>query len=223
MERRKLGRREFVKSAVGTGVALGVGGQAAPAGARVQGANDRINIGVIGVGGRGRYLLRWVMETGGQIEPPPPLFGRSSPETKKADPRAKDVRFYYRYQNGHPAISMVEASGNGKARVPSKLAQAGRVARRFRDSLSQPHVRKGTRPAHGGSDQAGGRRGRGSPARHKNGKITANQSLTYAEPRIESSPLFRGSCSYGSLADRGRREGVFPVPGFEARKVGREA
>jgi len=87
MERRKLGRREFVKSAVGAGVALGVGGQAAPAGARVLGANDRINVGVIGVGGRGRYLLRWVMETGGQIEPPPPVFGRSSPEPKKPDPK----------------------------------------------------------------------------------------------------------------------------------------
>src|SRR5436190_14905968 len=86
MQPKKLGRREFVKSAVGAGVALGVGGSAAPAGARVLGANDRINVGVIGVGGRGRYLLRWVMETGGQIEPPPPLLGRSAPEVKKPDP-----------------------------------------------------------------------------------------------------------------------------------------
>src|SRR5262245_3559697 len=86
MERAKIGRREFVKSAVGAGVALGVGASAAPAHARVLGSNDRINVGVIGVGGRGRYLLRWVMETGGQIEPPPPQFGRSSPEVKKPDP-----------------------------------------------------------------------------------------------------------------------------------------
>jgi predicted dehydrogenase len=86
MERRKLGRREFVKSAVGAGMALGVAGRATSAQARVLGANDRINVALIGAGGRGKYLLRWVMETGGQIEPPPPLFGRSSPEQKKPDP-----------------------------------------------------------------------------------------------------------------------------------------
>ena len=58
----RLGRREFVKSAVGAGVALGVAGRAVPAQARVLGANDRINVAVIGTGGRGTYLLRWVME-----------------------------------------------------------------------------------------------------------------------------------------------------------------
>ena len=67
MERRRLGRREFVKSAVGAGVALGVVGGATPAQARVLGANDRINVALIGAGGRGRRLLQWVMETGGQI------------------------------------------------------------------------------------------------------------------------------------------------------------
>jgi len=82
----KLGRREFVKSAVGAGVALGTLGRAAPAHARVLGANDRINVAVIGTGGRGTYLLRWVMETGGQIEPPPPVFGGSSRERKPPDP-----------------------------------------------------------------------------------------------------------------------------------------
>jgi hypothetical protein len=82
----KLGRREFVKSAVGAGVALGALGRAAPAHARVLGANDRINVAVIGTGGRGTYLLRWVMETGGQIEPPPPPFGGSARERKPPDP-----------------------------------------------------------------------------------------------------------------------------------------
>jgi len=81
----RLGRREFVKSAVGAGVALGVVGRATPAHARVLGANDRINVAVIGVGGRGTYLLRWVMETGGQIAPPPPLFGPPR-ERKEPDP-----------------------------------------------------------------------------------------------------------------------------------------
>jgi predicted dehydrogenase len=85
MERPRLGRREFVKSAVGAGVALGVVGRAAPAHARVLGANDRINVAVIGTGSRGTYLLRWVMETGGQIEPPLPLFGPPR-EVKKPDP-----------------------------------------------------------------------------------------------------------------------------------------
>jgi len=81
----KLGRRDFVKSAVGAGVALGALGRATPAHARVLGANDRINVAVIGVGGRGTYLLRWVMETGGQIAPPPPLFGPPR-ERKEPDP-----------------------------------------------------------------------------------------------------------------------------------------
>jgi predicted dehydrogenase len=86
MERPKLGRRDFVKSAVGAGVALGVVGRAAPAHARVLGANDRINVALIGVGGRGTYLLRWVMETGGQIEPLPLPFGGSRREQKEPDP-----------------------------------------------------------------------------------------------------------------------------------------
>jgi predicted dehydrogenase len=81
----KLGRREFVKSAVGAGVALGVVGRAAPAHARVLGANDRINVAIIGTGSRGTRLLGWVMETGGQIEPVPSPFGPSR-EQKKPDP-----------------------------------------------------------------------------------------------------------------------------------------
>ncbi len=58
-----LNRRDFVRNAAGVSAALGVAGKAlaassqAPAG-RVLGANDKINIGVIGVGGRGTYLAR---------------------------------------------------------------------------------------------------------------------------------------------------------------------
>jgi predicted dehydrogenase len=49
-------------------------------------ASDRINVGVIGVGGRGRSLLRWVMETGGQISAMPQPGQR--PETiKPPDPQ----------------------------------------------------------------------------------------------------------------------------------------
>jgi predicted dehydrogenase len=86
MERRKLGRREFVKSAVGAGVALGVVGAATPAHARVLGANDRINVALIGSGSRGRRLLQWAMETGGQIEPTPPAFGPPPKDLKPPDP-----------------------------------------------------------------------------------------------------------------------------------------
>ena len=82
----KLGRREFVKSAVGAGVALGVVGRAAPAHARVVGANDRINVAVIGNGGRGADLLRWVMETGGQIAPTSPPSMGPPPVRKEPDP-----------------------------------------------------------------------------------------------------------------------------------------
>ena len=59
-----VNRRDFVKHAAGMGVTLGVAAKAfgarpvkASAG-RVIGANDRIQVGVIGVGGRGSYLAR---------------------------------------------------------------------------------------------------------------------------------------------------------------------
>src|ERR1700691_3159361 len=55
-------RRDFLKTAGGVGLSLGVAGSALAAArgsrtsGRVIGANDRINIGVIGVGGRGSYV-----------------------------------------------------------------------------------------------------------------------------------------------------------------------
>ncbi|HKV41125.1 MAG TPA: Gfo/Idh/MocA family oxidoreductase [Blastocatellia bacterium] len=60
----KLNRRQFVKSAVGAGAALGVLAKANPARGGIRGANDRINIGLIGCGGRGDALLKWVTQTG---------------------------------------------------------------------------------------------------------------------------------------------------------------
>jgi predicted dehydrogenase len=46
-----------MKGATGVGVALGVAGRTlAKTAGRVIGANDRINVGVVGVGGRGRYV-----------------------------------------------------------------------------------------------------------------------------------------------------------------------
>jgi predicted dehydrogenase len=67
----KVGRRQFVKSAIGAGMAVGAVSPTVFAQEKVQGANDRLQVAVIGVGSRGRYLLRWVMETGGQMAPLP--------------------------------------------------------------------------------------------------------------------------------------------------------
>ena len=67
-----VNRRSFVKTAMGVGAALGVARPlAAAAQARVIGANDKINIGVIGVGTRGMGLLRQLVrmrEAGANIE-----------------------------------------------------------------------------------------------------------------------------------------------------------
>ena len=54
-------RRDFLKTASGVGVSLGLAnsvfaGRGAKTSNRVIGANDRINVGVIGVGGRGNYV-----------------------------------------------------------------------------------------------------------------------------------------------------------------------
>jgi predicted dehydrogenase len=66
MDNSKINRREFVKTAVGAGMAARAFSQMHSA----QAANDRINIGVIGVGGRGRDLLGWAIKTGEQEATP---------------------------------------------------------------------------------------------------------------------------------------------------------
>ena len=81
----KVGRRQFVKSAIGAGVAVGAVSPTVFAQEKVQGANDRLQVAVIGVGSRGRYLLRWVMETGGQMAPLPGPSWATPP--KPPDPR----------------------------------------------------------------------------------------------------------------------------------------
>ena len=62
----KVNRRDFVKLAVGAGLAVSTIGSARSVSGDVIGANGNINVGVIGVGGRGRGLLDWVMKTGEQ-------------------------------------------------------------------------------------------------------------------------------------------------------------
>ena len=59
----KLNRRDFVKSAVAAGAVATVLGKPAIS-SRILGANDQINVAMIGVGGRGRDLLSWVRSTG---------------------------------------------------------------------------------------------------------------------------------------------------------------
>jgi predicted dehydrogenase len=62
MDQNSINRRQFVRRATQAGAALGLAGRALGARpgktGRVIGANDRINIGSIGVGGRGSYLAR---------------------------------------------------------------------------------------------------------------------------------------------------------------------
>lgn len=65
-----LKRREFLQSAGAVGAALGVSAStfaARPTGraaGRVVGANDRINVGLIGAGGRGHYVARYFAKLG---------------------------------------------------------------------------------------------------------------------------------------------------------------
>jgi predicted dehydrogenase len=58
---KSFNRRDFVKSATGVAATLGISSRAfsaRPSAGRAIGPNDRINIGVIGVGGRGEYLAK---------------------------------------------------------------------------------------------------------------------------------------------------------------------
>jgi predicted dehydrogenase len=86
MPQRKLTRRRFVKIALEAGAAAATLAKAPAAASRILGANDRINVGVIGVGSRGRYLLRWVMDVGGQTPAVPPPGPRPEVAPKPPDP-----------------------------------------------------------------------------------------------------------------------------------------
>ena len=65
-QEKNVTRRDFVKTAVGAGVALGVVSAVRPAHARVAGANDRVNLGFLGCGGRSRDLLTEFSAIGAQ-------------------------------------------------------------------------------------------------------------------------------------------------------------
>src|SRR5277367_2163179 len=60
-QKNSFDRRDFLRQAGAVGAALGAAGSAfgrssSRASGRIIGANDRINVGVIGVGGRGHYV-----------------------------------------------------------------------------------------------------------------------------------------------------------------------
>jgi predicted dehydrogenase len=58
MKRRSINRRDFIRrSAIGATAGIFSAGALRPVHARVLGANDRINLGIIGVGGRGGAIL----------------------------------------------------------------------------------------------------------------------------------------------------------------------
>jgi predicted dehydrogenase len=81
MSNEKLNRRDFVKSAAGAGVAISLFGRSTHA--RIIGANGRINVAVIGVGGRGRGLLDWAMKTGQQEKTPAQVVAVSDVYAKR--------------------------------------------------------------------------------------------------------------------------------------------
>jgi predicted dehydrogenase len=83
MSNNKVHRRDFVKSAVGAGVAITAFGRLGSVRGDVLGANGRINLGIIGVGGRGRSLLDWAMRTGAQEKTPAQVVAVSDVYAKR--------------------------------------------------------------------------------------------------------------------------------------------
>src|SRR5262245_58428955 len=65
----KIARRRFVKAGLVAASATAVYPRDAYTSTRILGANDRINVGMIGVGGRGSDLIRWVLDVGKTTRP----------------------------------------------------------------------------------------------------------------------------------------------------------
>ena len=100
MSDNKVHRRDFVKSAVGAGVAITAFGRLGSVRGDVLGANGKINLGIIGVGGRGRSLLDWAMRTGAQEKTPAQVVAVSDVYAKRlrlAKETAKCERAYLDY------------------------------------------------------------------------------------------------------------------------------
>ncbi|MBO0719623.1 MAG: Gfo/Idh/MocA family oxidoreductase [Blastocatellia bacterium] len=65
----KIARRRFVKAGLVAAGATAVYPRDAHSNMRILGANDRINVGLVGVGGRGSFLLQWVAKVGKTTRP----------------------------------------------------------------------------------------------------------------------------------------------------------
>jgi predicted dehydrogenase len=83
MLKNRVNRRDFVKSAVGAGIAASALSKVRPVHGNIIGANGRINLAVIGVGGRGRSLLDWAIKTGQQEKTPAQVVAVSDVYAKR--------------------------------------------------------------------------------------------------------------------------------------------
>ncbi|MEW6208835.1 MAG: Gfo/Idh/MocA family oxidoreductase [Acidobacteriota bacterium] len=87
----KLNRRDFVKTAVGASLTTSAFAHTSVR-ERILGANDRINVALIGAGGRGMGLLNWVMSQGEKEETPAQVVAVSDVYAKRkrlAEEKAK--------------------------------------------------------------------------------------------------------------------------------------
>ncbi|HEX7958794.1 MAG TPA: Gfo/Idh/MocA family oxidoreductase [Terriglobales bacterium] len=82
MKKDKVARRDFLKTA-----ALGTAAMMVYPPSRVLGANDRVRVGMIGVGGRGSELLKWVQRTPNtQLVAMADIYSRRRDEAKQMAP-----------------------------------------------------------------------------------------------------------------------------------------
>lgn len=82
MKNDKVARRDFLKTA-----ALGTAAMMVYPPSRVLGANDRVRVGMIGVGGRGSELLKWVQRTpNAQLVAIADIYSRRRDEAKQMAP-----------------------------------------------------------------------------------------------------------------------------------------
>jgi len=65
----KIARRRFVKAGLVAAGATAIYPRDAHTSTRILGANDRINVGMVGLGGRGSFLLQWVTKVGKTTRP----------------------------------------------------------------------------------------------------------------------------------------------------------
>lgn len=114
-------RRQFVKTAALAGLSLGLGAQKVSA--RILGANDRLNIGVIGVGGRGAADLAAV--SGENIVA---LCDVDEDRLNQAAESFKDAKKYvdYRLLLDHPRLDAIVVATPDHHHAPASIGGLGR-------------------------------------------------------------------------------------------------